>query len=321
MSGCSFREAFEDYCADTGSCACVDGECCVMEEYRCDGFACCDGLECLQGVCLRPVALTASPSPLDFGKLPEGKGLRTLTLTNAGTVPTAEPLRLQTSDGYDVLRHDCERVLGAGESCSVELEAHPPAMSAQFNGHLIAETGRASLQVSLAAHTAAELTVLVSAGTDITETHTGKHCTASTNDANLVLSCAWVFSFDAAVRLVHGPVRTGYSLESWPPCLWASGACEFVADDSKVIHSNAQPNLQLIVRGTGRVDANSGPCARTAGAPGDLTYCPFPWTGSVTLIATPLAPSTRFEWSGACSGTGSCTLDVQGITRVQAQFL
>ena len=61
------------------------------------------------------------------------------------------------------------------------------------------------------------------------------------------------------------------------------------------------------------------------GTPGNISCGPactagFPEPTAVTLTAAPAAGARFDGWSGACSGTGACTVTVSGPTEVTARF-
>jgi phospholipase C len=83
--------------------------------------------------------------------------------------------------------------------------------------------------------------------------------------------------------------------------------------------SNTIPNFQLTVQstGTGKGTVASNPsginCGTTCGTS-------FASGTAVTLTATPSTGSTFAGWSGACSGTGTCAVDLKASTSVSAAF-
>jgi len=68
--------------------------------------------------------------------------------------------------------------------------------------------------------------------------------------------------------------------------------------------------------GTGTVTSPTFSCASTAISCVDS----FPAGTTVTLTATPVAPSTFGGWSGGCTGTSTCVLLLQTDTTVTATF-
>lgn len=82
--------------------------------------------------------------------------------------------------------------------------------------------------------------------------------------------------------------------------------------------SGAAPILTVdfLGSGTGTVTSSSFNCASTAVSCVDS----FPAGTTVTLTATPVAPSTFGGWSGGCTGTSTCVLLIENDTTVTATF-
>jgi len=76
------------------------------------------------------------------------------------------------------------------------------------------------------------------------------------------------------------------------------------------------PNpLSVIKSGTGSGTVSSNPAGINCGS-----TCSGSFGGSVTLTATPATGSTFAGWSGACTGTGTCTVTMDGAKNVTAVF-
>ncbi len=71
--------------------------------------------------------------------------------------------------------------------------------------------------------------------------------------------------------------------------------------------------------GTGTVNANP-PGAFCDGVPGSTQTCTYAGPASITLTAVPEGLAVFAGWSGACSGTGPCTVDVTARHAVRASF-
>lgn len=76
-------------------------------------------------------------------------------------------------------------------------------------------------------------------------------------------------------------------------------------------------SITVTKNGTGQGKVTSAPAAIDCGA---ICGAAFPPGTSVTLTATPQAPSTFDGWGGACSGTGACTVTVDKALAVTAKF-
>lgn len=96
----------------------------------------------------------------------------------------------------------------------------------------------------------------------------------------------------------------------------------------RTVNVRATPTQPLVVvdvasegggSGTVQLDAAADFCA---GMVGSLRSCSYPLTSGTTVTLTP-APdglSSFTGWSGACSGTGTCTVDVTALHGVRAAF-
>lgn len=79
----------------------------------------------------------------------------------------------------------------------------------------------------------------------------------------------------------------------------------------------AQMQLQVSKTGSGSGTVTSAPAGINCGSTCSASYN----SGTnVTLTATPASGSTFVGWSGACSGTGSCTVTMNSAKTVTAQF-
>ena len=74
--------------------------------------------------------------------------------------------------------------------------------------------------------------------------------------------------------------------------------------------------VNFLGSGTGTVTSPTFSCATTAISCVDS----FPVGTTVTLTATPVAPSTFGGWSGGCTGTSTCVLLMESDTTVTATF-
>jgi hypothetical protein len=74
--------------------------------------------------------------------------------------------------------------------------------------------------------------------------------------------------------------------------------------------------VNFLGSGTGTVTSPTFNCASTAISCVDS----FPAGTTVTLTATPIAPSTFGGWSGGCTGTSTCVLLMESDTTVTATF-
>ena len=76
-------------------------------------------------------------------------------------------------------------------------------------------------------------------------------------------------------------------------------------------------NVTVTLAGTGSGTVTPSPTGNSCGA---NCYEGFASGSSITLTANPASGSTFTGWSGACSGTSSCTLSAKGSMAVTATF-
>lgn len=101
----------------------------------------------LAGIGLAPAALQATEDRIDFDGVVVGQGAqRVVSFENAGDEPltlSGAGLEPADADGYAVLNSDCgsDRVLAAGESCSVIVEYRPSGRGVEGTAQLWASAG------------------------------------------------------------------------------------------------------------------------------------------------------------------------------------
>lgn len=320
-AACNYRVAFEDYCTDTGFCRCTDGNCCVVEQFRCDQFECCDGLSCEDGICLSAANLVAQPPFVDFGKVNANAPARThVVIENVGSAATPSAPELTVSEGFALEETDCDHVLAPGERCTVTVGCRADPFALSVDGELTLQYGRRTLEVGLTAQTGVELTIVASGAARVHEPLKGRSCPIGDTEPGWHIHCRWVAPLGSQMFLQLGPIADGYTIMSSALCTWADGTCTVTADAPKRIEAYVDPYLDIAVIGAGTIQGVTPACV---GASEDVTYCSYPVTGPVTLTAVPTPPATRVEWRAACTGSaeGECVVDVRGQTYVHATFL
>ena len=110
----------------------------------------------------------------------------------------------------------------------------------------------------------------------------------------------------------------GWALAGWGGACSGSGSseCTFVMDSNMFASATLNPKLTVFTAGSGSV--TSSPAGINCG-----TTCStdFPYQSTVTLTATPGGYASSFTgWSGDCTGTGTCTVTMDGPKNVSATF-
>ena len=137
---------------------------------------------------------------------------------------------------------------------------------------------------------------------------------------NCGATCSTSFSFGTQVTLTAAPA-TGATFSGW-----SGGGCGGIG--TCVVTMNAAttvtatftvPTFVLTVTKAG---AGSGTAASTPGGIncGATCLASFNINTLVTLTATPAAGSTFTSWSGACTGSGGCTVTMSAARAVTANF-
>jgi GH18 family chitinase len=131
--------------------------------------------------------------------------------------------------------------------------------------------------------------------------------------------CAEAYASGTSVVLSAAP-NVGYGLASWAGCTSTNAnTCTVSMTASKTITVTFQPVFALSVSkaGSGSGAVTSLPAAINCGSACTANYKA---NTVVTLQAKPSANSTFMGWSGACSGTGSCSVTLQADQTVSALF-
>jgi List-Bact-rpt repeat protein len=82
----------------------------------------------------------------------------------------------------------------------------------------------------------------------------------------------------------------------------------------------AEPTLTVNFQGSGTGTVTSSTSGFSCASTAVVCEDSFPSGTTVTLTATPIAPSTFGGWSGGCTGTSTCVLLLQSDTIVTAAF-
>jgi uncharacterized protein (TIGR03437 family) len=115
--------------------------------------------------------------------------------------------------------------------------------------------------------------------------------------------------------------NSGSTFAGWSGACSGTGNCTVTMNSNQSVTATfnltvVSETLTITTSGTGSGTVSSSPPGTSCGS-GCLTYA----TGTVvTLTATPSAGSTFAGWSGACSGTASCTVSMNSNQAVTAAF-
>ena len=114
------------------------------------------------------------------------------------------------------------------------------------------------------------------------------------------------------VVAVTATPAAGYAFSSWSGACTGTGTCSVTMNGNKTVTANfTQVNYTL----TTAVSPSGG--GTTNPAVGPHTYA----SGAVVVVtATPAAGYTFSSWSGACTGTGACSVTMNAAKTVTANF-
>jgi Fe-S cluster biogenesis protein NfuA len=132
-------------------------------------------------------------------------------------------------------------------------------------------------------------------------------------------TCSAEFAFGSAVTLTP-TAAAGSILSGWSGACTGTGACVVTIDDAKSVtatFNRVKPTLTVSKAGTGTGSVSSSPAGIDCGS---TCSADFDQGTVVTLTAAAGANSTFVGWSGACTGTGSCTVTMDAAKSVTATF-
>lgn len=214
----------------------------------------------------------------------------------------------------------CEANFGPG--LTVTLTASPSAGSV-FSGWSGACTGTASCVVTIDGNMRVTATFGISSGRMLTLQKAGTGSGPVTSSPAGIwcgATCAWEFTSGTPVTL-SASANPGSEFAGWSgACTGLSTTCNVTMDAAKTVtatFNKAGYLLTVAKAGDGSGPVTSSPAGIACGSGCSAL---FPSGSSVTLTATPNAGSVFAGWSGACSGTSSCTVTMSTARSVTATF-
>jgi len=143
--------------------------------------------------------------------------------------------------------------------------------------------------------------------------------TSSPAGINCGSDCTEIYDAGTGVTLTATP-QGGSTFAGWSgACTGSSTTCTLTMNASKSVTATftTKPVLTVAKSGTGGGSVTSSPPGINCGNDCNEPYDPGT---SVTLTATPNGTSTFAGWTGACAGTGGCTVTMNGSKSVTAMF-
>ena len=210
---------------------------------------------------------------------------------------------------------DCSEAYGAG--ANVNLTA-TPASGWQFAGWSGACTGTGACAVSMTAAKSVTATfalnkyalTVAKAGTGqgtVTSAPTGINCGAD---------CGESYNHGTAVALTASPAA-GSTFAGWSGACTGTGACAVSMTAAKSVTATFVPLFALTVAKNGSGTVTSNPAGINCGTDCSEAYGAG---ANVNLTATPASGWQFAGWSGACTGTGTCSVAMNAAKSVAASF-
>jgi hypothetical protein len=143
--------------------------------------------------------------------------------------------------------------------------------------------------------------------------------TSAPTGINCGSTCSTSFSFNADVTLT-ATAATGSIFTGWSGACTGTGSCVVTMNAAKTVTANfTVPTFVLTVNkvGGGAGTVTSTPAGINCGA-----TCSFAFKNNtmVTLTAAPGAGAAFTSWTGACTGSGACTVTMSAAQTVTALF-
>lgn len=271
------------------------------------------------------VTLTASAATghtfTGWGGACTGTGSCTVAMTAARSVTATFKINTYA---LTVTKTGLGTVTGTGISCGTDCNhtynhgtpvtlSAAPATGYSFAGWSGACSGTGACTVTMdaaksvgATFTINSYALMVSKVGSGTVTGTGINCG---------MDCTETYNFGTPVTLSATPA-TGYSFAGWSGACTGMGACSVTIDASKSVTATFKINtyaLSVSKVGSGTVTGTGISC----GTDCNETYS---HGTSVVLTASPTSGFAFTGWSGACTGTGSCTVSMTAARAVTANF-
>ena len=231
-----------------------------------------------------------------------------LTVTKSGSgAVTSNPAGINCGS-------DCSEAYNAG--ISVTLTA-TPATGWQFASWSGACTGTGACTVSMTAAKSATATFKANPVLTVSRSGIGT-VVSSPAGINCGSDCSEPYSNGTAVTLSATPA-SGYTFGGWSGACVGTGECAVTMTAAKSVTATfkAIPKYTLTIYRSGSGTVASSPAGINCGSD-----CSEPYLSgtAVALSATPASGYYFSGWSGACVGTGECTVTMTVAKSVTATF-
>jgi List-Bact-rpt repeat protein len=204
------------------------------------------------------------------------------------------------------------------DGAAVTLTATPAAGSA-FGGWSGACSGTGSCPLTMSADRSVTATFVPLAKLSVAKNGSG-HGLVSSSPSGISCgsTCSHLYIKGTAVTIT-AKAASGSSFTGWSGACTGAGACMVTMSQARSVTATFALTETLTVKkaGTGAGFVSAQPVGIKCGS-----ICSYPYKKgvTVTLTATPATGSTFTGWSGACTGTGHCTLAMSQPRAVTANF-
>lgn len=281
------------------------------------------------------VSLTPTPSPgssfAGWSGGCSGTGSCVVTMTAARTVDArfeslVQPLTVAIAGGGSIVANpagiacpsDCMEDYPHGATVNLTAQA---ATGWAFNGWSGGCAGSGACALTMSGPRAVTATfVLTTPSLTVTRSGSGSGTVTSTPAGiSCGSSCTQPYSFGSMVTLV-ATAASGSSFAGWTGACSGTGSCVVTVDAARTVDARFdrdQHALAVTRAGAGVGSVSSVPAGIDCG-----TACTasFDEGSVVVLAATPAIGSQFAGWSGACTGTGTCTVTMAAARSVTATF-
>lgn len=211
----------------------------------------------------------------------------------------------------------CSRSFGEGSTVTL---AAVPAAGSVFSGWSgdCSGTGSCTLNMSQARSVTATFTLLPHETLSVTKAGSGSG-TVSSSPAGISCgsACSQAFTFGTSVTLAATPAA-GSVFSGWSGACSGTGSCTVGMTQAQAVTATfALLPETLTVTKSGSGTVTSSPVGISCGPTCSQA---FAFGTSVTLSRTPASGWLFKGWSGACSGTGVCSVTMSGAQSVHATF-
>ena len=248
---------------------------------------------------------------------------------NGGTTPVSLFTLTVTSDANGIVS-STPLGINCGSECSKDFPAGTKvtlAATPASGYRLKAWTGACTTDpcvVTLSANATVGATFEPIPVTKATLTVTsGANGTVSSNPAGIDCGtdCTEAYPTGTKVTLTANP-SSSYRFKAWTGACTGTAACQVAVDADATVGATFEPipptTATLSVTNSGNGSVSSNPAGINCGS----TCSSVVTLGTqVALTATPASGNRFKEWTGACTGTGACSVTVNGNASVTASFV